>query len=47
MPDQIHRVGRVFAVVDGEGGIEQYPFGIFSQKVRADGVESSKGNIRT
>lgn len=32
-PDQIHQVGRVFAVVDGEGRIEPYPFGIFSQKV--------------
>lgn len=35
MPRQIHQVGRVFAVVDGEGRIKPYPFGIFSQKTVA------------
>jgi hypothetical protein len=45
MPDQIHRAGRVFAVVDGEGGIEPYPFGMFSRKARADGVESSGPHV--
>lgn len=39
MSDQIHQVGRAFTVEDGE---EPYPFGIFSQKTGADGVESSE-----
>src|SRR6516164_3876452 len=36
MPDQVHQIGRVLAVVDGEGGIKSDPIGIFAQKPGAD-----------
>ena len=39
MPDQVHQVGGILAVVDGEGGIEPDLLGIFAQQPRADGVE--------
>ena len=39
MPDEVHQVGRVLAVVDGEGGIESDRIGIFAQQPGADAVE--------
>ena len=41
MPHQVHEVGRVAAVVDGEAGVEAYPAGVFAQQARADAVEGS------
>jgi hypothetical protein len=41
MPDQVHQVGGVFAVVNGERRVKPYPFGIFPQKTRADRVEGA------
>jgi hypothetical protein len=40
MPDQVHQVGGVFAVVNGERRINPYPFGIFPQQARTNGMES-------
>ena len=39
VPDQIHQVGGILAVVDGEGWIDADPLGIFAQEARADAVE--------
>ena len=39
VPDQIHQVGRILAVVDGEVGVEADLLGIFAQQPRADAVE--------
>ena len=39
MPDHVHQIGRVLAVVDGEGGIESDPVGIFAQEPGADAME--------
>ena len=36
---QVHQVGRVLAVVDGERAVEPDALGIFAQQPRADGVE--------
>src|SRR6516225_3734035 len=36
MPDQVHQIGRVLAVMDGESGIKSDPIGIFAQKPGAD-----------
>ena len=41
VPDQIHQVGGILAVVDGEGGIDADPLGIFAQQPRADAVEGT------
>ena len=41
MPDQVHQVGGIFAVVDREGGIEPDLLGIFAQQPRADAVEGA------
>ena len=39
MPDQVHQIGRVLAVVDGEGGIKSDPIGIFAQEPGPDTME--------
>ncbi len=39
--DEVHQVGRILAIVDGEGGHEPDRFGIFAQQPRANGVERS------
>ena len=39
--DQVHQVGGILAVVDGEGGIEPDALGVFAQQPRADGVEGA------
>ena len=36
---QVHQVGGVLAVVDGEGAVEPDALGVFAQQPRADGVE--------
>ena len=41
MPDHVHQIGRVLAVVDGEGGIKSDPVGIFAQEPGADTMERS------
>ena len=41
MPDQVHQVGGVLAIVDREGGIEADLIGVFAQQPRADAVEGS------
>ena len=41
MPDQIHQVGGILAVVDREGGIEADLVGIFAQQPRADTMEGA------
>jgi hypothetical protein len=37
----MRRIRRIFAIVDGKGGIKSYPLGIFPQKARTDRVESA------
>jgi heavy metal translocating P-type ATPase/RND family efflux transporter MFP subunit len=37
--DEIHQIGGVFAIMNGEGGIEPDGAGIFAQKPRADRVK--------
>ena len=39
MPDEVHQVGGVLAVVDREGGVESDLVGIFPQQACADRVE--------
>ncbi len=39
MPDQVHQVCGILAVVDRKGGIETDPLGIFPQQPRADAVK--------
>ena len=39
MPHQVHQVGRILAVVDGEGRIEPDRAGVLAQQPRADAVE--------
>ena len=39
--DEIHQVGRILAVVDGEGRVEADRVCIFAQKPRADAVEGA------
>ncbi len=41
MPDQIHQVGGILAVVNGETGIESDLFGIVPQEPRADAMEGA------
>ncbi|MET4760274.1 hypothetical protein ABH970_000646 [Bradyrhizobium ottawaense] len=41
VPDQVHQVGGILAVVDGEGGIDADPFGIFAEQTRADAMEGA------
>jgi hypothetical protein len=41
MPDQVDQVGRILAVVDGEGGIDPDLIRVFAQKPSTDTVESS------
>jgi len=39
VPHEVHQVGGIFPVMDGEGAVESDLLGIFTQKPRADGVE--------
>jgi hypothetical protein len=39
VPDEIHQVGGVFTVVNGEGWIESDMVGIFAKQPGADAVE--------
>ena len=39
MPDQIHQIGGIFAIVDGEGGIDPDLVGVFAQQPSADTME--------
>ena len=41
MPDEIHQVGRVLAIVNGESGIEADLVGIFAKQPGADTVEGA------
>ena len=47
MPDHVHQIGRVVAVVDGEGGIEPDLVGIFAKEPGADTVERTSPTQRT
>ncbi len=38
MPDQVHEVGGVFAVVNREGGVQADLFGVLAQQPGADAV---------
>ena len=42
MPDQIHQVGRVFAVMDRESGVEADLVGVLAKQTRADTVEGAR-----
>jgi hypothetical protein len=39
MPDRVHQVGAVLAVMDGEAGIDADLLRIFAQDLRADSME--------
>jgi hypothetical protein len=39
MPDHLDQIGRVLAVVDGEGGIKSDPIGVFAQQAGADTMD--------
>ena len=41
VPDEVHQVGGILAVVDGEGRVEADLLGIFAQQPRADAVEGA------
>ncbi len=41
VPDQVHQVGGILAVVDGEGGIKSDLLGIFAQQPGANAVEGA------
>ena len=41
MPDQIHQVGGILAIMDGEVGIEPDLVGVVAQQPRADAVEGA------
>ena len=41
MAREIHQVGRILAIMDGECGIESDPPGIFAQESRADAMEGT------
>ena len=41
VPDQVHQVGGILAVMDGEGRLEADLAGVFPQQPRADGVEGA------
>ena len=41
VPDQVHQVGGIFAVMDREGGIEADLVGVVAQQPRADAVEGA------
>ena len=47
MPDHVHQIGRVLAVVDGEGGIEPDLVGMFAKEPGADTVERTSPTQRT
>ena len=41
MPDQIHQVGGILAIMDGEVGIEPDLLGVIAQQPSADAVEGA------
>ena len=41
VPDQVHQVGAVLAVMDGETGIDANLLGIFAQQPSADAMEGA------
>src|SRR5258707_15173533 len=41
MPDHVHQIGRVLAVVDRKGGIEPDLVGVLTQEPSADAMERS------
>ena len=41
MADQIHQVGGILAVMDGEGRLQSDPGRVFAQQPRADGMEGA------
>jgi hypothetical protein len=41
VPDQVHQVGGILAVMDGEGRLQSDLAGVFPQQPRADGVEGT------
>jgi hypothetical protein len=43
---QVHQVGRVFAVVNGEGWIKADAFSVFPQEAGADAVEGASPGQR-
>jgi hypothetical protein len=46
MPDQVHEVRGIFAVVNREGGIETDLLGILAQQARADAVVGARPGQR-
>ena len=42
MPDQIHQVGGVFAVMNGESGIEADLVGIVAQQTRSNPMKGTR-----
>ncbi len=46
MPHQVHQVGAVFAVVDGEGRVEADVLGVVAQQLGADAVKGSRPSER-
>ena len=40
--DEVHQVGRILAIVDGEGGVEPDVAGVLAQEARADAVEGAR-----
>ena len=42
VPDQIHQVGGILAVMDGEGARKPDVLGVLAQEPRADGMERSR-----
>ena len=46
VPDEVHQVGRILAVVDRERGVDPDLLGILAQQPRADGVERARPSQR-
>jgi hypothetical protein len=46
VPNQVHQVGRILAIVDGEVGMEPDLLGIVAQQPRADAVEGARPGQR-
>ena len=46
VPDEVHQVGGVFAVMDGESRIEADLLGVFAQQPRADAMKGARPGQR-
>ena len=46
MPCQVHQVGRILTIVDGEAGVNRDLLGILPQQARPDGVECARPSQR-